>query len=363
MMSTPEETVKAMTAFYQQVVKHLSFDSDALKIAPVEGWPDLDPSVKDKSAAVLELLRHSPYLHPKDPYDLMCVYDNTVAVSYLPGNHRTGAMDDIFPIPSHCVYLTSGVGQHGYSLILDTGNGTITIWSSAGLFLETDYEDLEKIPEHEQWREHRTLPAAEVLDLWTKMFVVPHAPGSETVGEIRMADPHRAEARAQEDTHLCEWYPNELALRRIVGEADSEDFPRYKMVQAQYDVAGKTEEVIELLRHIPYLDGEGLVIWDGDTYNLDYASSAKCLMEDAYPLPGHCVYLTSGGGSGYSLILDTEKDTITEYRTPYSAMPPTKLPKTELWREQFTLPAEKFLTLWTKSAARLVAEGKTEGML
>ncbi|KJY00264.1 hypothetical protein TI39_contig337g00006 [Zymoseptoria brevis] len=127
--------------------------------------------------------------------------------------------------------------------------------------------------------------------------------------------------------------------------------------------AGKTSEVVELLRHIPYLDDEGLLIWDGDIPNLHYASSAKCLMEDHYPLLGHCVYLTSGGGKGYSLILDTQNDTITEYRIPYSTMPSMKLPKTELWRAQIMLPAEEFLALWTESTARLVAEGKTEGRL
>ncbi|SMY26448.1 unnamed protein product [Zymoseptoria tritici ST99CH_1A5] len=224
MMSTPEETVKAMTAFYQQVVKHLSFDSDALKIAPVEGWPDLDPSVKDKSAAVLELLRHLPYLHLKDPYDLLCVYDSTAAVSYLPGNHRTGAMDDIFPTPSHCVYLTSCVGQHGYSLILDTSKGKIrrvvTVGNKAdieqahGLALDMDYG---------AGRGSRAVDE----DVCSP---------SEAVGEIRMADPHRAEERAQEVTPWCEWYPDDLELHRTVGEADSEDFLRYKMVQAQYDV-------------------------------------------------------------------------------------------------------------------------------
>lgn len=62
---------------------------------------------------------------------------------------------------------------------------------------------------------------------------------SEAVGEIRMADPHRAEERAQEVTPLCEWYPDDLELHRTVGEADSEDFLRYKMVQAQYDVVSR----------------------------------------------------------------------------------------------------------------------------
>ncbi|KJY00270.1 hypothetical protein TI39_contig337g00007 [Zymoseptoria brevis] len=83
------------------------------------------------------------------------------------------------------------VGSEWWLPILDTDMGTITMWSIPGLALNMDYEAYEKMPEHEQWRGHRTLPAADALELWTKTYVrlvrmlVPNAPGSEIVGWAR----------------------------------------------------------------------------------------------------------------------------------------------------------------------------------
>lgn len=74
--------------------------------------------------------------------------------------------------------------------------------------------------------------------------------------------------------------------------------------------SGKNDTVIDLLRHLPYLRGSR---YDGpfvtyETQSVDYTRQSITSSEQAYPIPGHCVYLTQGEGrDGYSIILDTER--------------------------------------------------------
>lgn len=77
---------------------------------------------------------------------------------------------------------------------------------------------------------------------------------------------------------------------------------------------GKSEDVIELLKNLPYLEGDDehkrALLVANDTSPVDYTRHSHILMEKVNPLPGHCVYLTQGvDREGYSLILDTEKGT------------------------------------------------------
>jgi hypothetical protein len=74
---------------------------------------------------------------------------------------------------------------------------------------------------------------------------------------------------------------------------------------------GKTDTVIDLLRHLPYLCGKR----DGwtiayETVPVDFTIESMACIETIpeYPIPGHCVYITEGmGREGYRLIIDTEK--------------------------------------------------------
>jgi len=74
---------------------------------------------------------------------------------------------------------------------------------------------------------------------------------------------------------------------------------------------GKTETVIDLLRHLPYLDGKGsghMIAYE--TIPVDFTVDATALIEtiSEFPIPGHCVYITDGSGrEGYRLIIDTEE--------------------------------------------------------
>jgi len=74
---------------------------------------------------------------------------------------------------------------------------------------------------------------------------------------------------------------------------------------------GKSETVIELLRHLPYLESDGRyekLLVQYETVAIAYTKHPSTLMEEVNPLPGDCVYLTEGvDREGYSLILDVEK--------------------------------------------------------
>jgi hypothetical protein len=76
---------------------------------------------------------------------------------------------------------------------------------------------------------------------------------------------------------------------------------------------GKSEEVIELLRHLPYLEADGRyekLLVQYETVAIAYTQHPSTLMEEVNPLPSNCVYLTEGvDREGYSLILDVEKGT------------------------------------------------------
>lgn len=74
---------------------------------------------------------------------------------------------------------------------------------------------------------------------------------------------------------------------------------------------GKTEEAIELLRHLPYLSapaaGRRWMIGP-DTIEIAYCDGElyEEVMESIQPVPGHCIWLTDGESrDGTSILLDT----------------------------------------------------------
>ena len=75
---------------------------------------------------------------------------------------------------------------------------------------------------------------------------------------------------------------------------------------------GKTEEVIELLRHLPYLrhpaPGRRWMIGP-DTIEIAYCDGELYdgILESIQPVPGHCIWLTDvESRDGTSLLLDTQ---------------------------------------------------------
>jgi hypothetical protein len=123
-MSSNPDIIDALTAFYKQIVKHPYLEDAALKIPPSTGWETIDSAALQnlgKSEAVIELLKHLPYLETDGQYDRLLVQYETVAIAYT--KKLTTLMDEVNPLPGNCVYLTEGVDREGYSLILDAGEG------------------------------------------------------------------------------------------------------------------------------------------------------------------------------------------------------------------------------------------------
>lgn len=123
-MSSHSDVADALTAFYKQVVRFPHLDDAALRIPPSAGWEIVDSAALwelGKSEAVIELLRHLPYLEAAGRYDKLLVQYETVAIAYTK-NPRT-LMEQVNPLPGNCVYVTEGVDREGYSLILDVEKG------------------------------------------------------------------------------------------------------------------------------------------------------------------------------------------------------------------------------------------------
>ena len=123
-MSSHSDVADALTAFYKQVVRFPHLDDAALRTPPSAGWETVDSAALrelGKSEAVIELLRHLPYLEAAGRYDKLLVQYETVAIDYT--KNPSTLMEQVNPLPGNCVYLTEGVDREGYSLILDVEKG------------------------------------------------------------------------------------------------------------------------------------------------------------------------------------------------------------------------------------------------
>jgi hypothetical protein len=80
-----------------------------------------------KSEAVIELLKRLPYLESTGQYERLLVQYETVPIDWTQRSYV--AMEQVNPLPAHCVYLTEGVDCEGYSLILNVEEGAYTISS------------------------------------------------------------------------------------------------------------------------------------------------------------------------------------------------------------------------------------------
>jgi hypothetical protein len=123
-MTPISDIADALTALYKQVIRHPYLDDAALKIPPSTGWETIySAALRDlgKKEAVIEVLKHLPYLEADGQYDRLLVQYETVAIAYT--RKPTSWMEGVNPLPGNCVYLTEGVDREGYSLILDVDKG------------------------------------------------------------------------------------------------------------------------------------------------------------------------------------------------------------------------------------------------
>ena len=138
-MYSRDETVAAVSAFYQQIIKHPYLDNSALIVPPASGWDSLaidGLKSEGKTDTVIDLLRHLPYLRGEKPHEDILVYYETLAICYAGAEEGSCTwMDQNNPLPGHCVYLTCNLDREGYSLIMDTERGWLHL---ANLVTSTD---------------------------------------------------------------------------------------------------------------------------------------------------------------------------------------------------------------------------------
>ncbi|KAJ8124180.1 hypothetical protein ONZ43_g35 [Nemania bipapillata] len=128
---------------------------------------------------------------------------------------------------------------------------------------------------------------------------------------------------------------------------------------------GKTEKVIELLRHLPYLrnpDKNRKWMLSPDTLAIAYCDGEaySSSMDELQPTPAHCIWLTAHDSrDGIDLLLDTQTGSITEWSmlgkglmidyAEYEGMD-----KADQWMCFPTMPVVEFFKLWQARWEKLV---------
>ena len=137
-------TVDAITSFYEFLVD-LHLPLSVLKRPPPTGWPHLTPdslAFLDKTPAVVELMRHIPYIEaPKysDP-DQHQIYEKTICNDFAGREFWRGGQDRDWvrkeqtepgegysTIPAHVLVLARSRSRDGYWIFIDTERGTAVL--------------------------------------------------------------------------------------------------------------------------------------------------------------------------------------------------------------------------------------------
>ena len=123
------EVIAAIQDLYTFLVKLPYISPDALVFPPAEGWPSVNAEElrhRGKTDEVFELLRHLPYLRaPARGKRWMLGPDNT-EIAYCDGEVYSDVLDEILPVPGHCIWLTEPDSRDGTGLLLDTHAGACT---------------------------------------------------------------------------------------------------------------------------------------------------------------------------------------------------------------------------------------------
>ncbi|KAI0109050.1 hypothetical protein GGR51DRAFT_514145 [Nemania sp. FL0031] len=128
---------------------------------------------------------------------------------------------------------------------------------------------------------------------------------------------------------------------------------------------GKTEEVIQLLRHLPYLRNPSehrKWMLSPDTFAISYCDGDMygSLMDELQPTPAHCIWLTAHDSrDGIDLLLDTHTGSITEWAMlgrglmiDYAEY--EQMDRADRWMCYPTMSAVDFFKLWQARWEKLV---------
>ena len=147
--------IETVSNFYKLLSTLPYVDPKHILSAPTGGWPNISHDVVvgvfHKTEAVLELLRHLPYLDQDRGHSNKYVIGPDVEpcdyrqVLIADGTSETTkamlAPSSVVDFPAWCVPLATAKSRSGRHVILDTSDGTITEYDPEGAADDHDYAD------------------------------------------------------------------------------------------------------------------------------------------------------------------------------------------------------------------------------
>lgn len=124
-----QETIDAVTSFYQLLTKLPFIEPSDIFYPPPEGWPHITQETfacLNKTYEVIELLRHLPYINSRR--EKWQIIPETAPIDYVtkgPLEYLPFVPDD-YKVPPWVINLTHS-GRHGQSLMFDTSDGTSAV--------------------------------------------------------------------------------------------------------------------------------------------------------------------------------------------------------------------------------------------
>lgn len=121
-----EEVISVIQDFYELLIKLPYIPPTALLLPPKEGWSGVNVQElrrRGKTEEVIEFLQHLPYLRAPGPNQRWLIGPGTIEIAYCDGEVYEEWIDDVQPIPGHCIWLTDHDSRNGLSLLLDAKTG------------------------------------------------------------------------------------------------------------------------------------------------------------------------------------------------------------------------------------------------
>lgn len=127
-----DAVVAAITDYYEFLVR-MYLPDGSIMYPPSGGWPFPENITfsSPKSEAVIDLMRHLPYLSLPDDWDNTYIYEKCEAVDYTTlkgaGPHNIDPEPYETLLPPHVLMIGFTPGRNGHHIFIDTERGTATL--------------------------------------------------------------------------------------------------------------------------------------------------------------------------------------------------------------------------------------------
>ena len=122
-----EEVIAAIQDFYELLIKLPYVSPNTLLLPPPEGWSGVNAQElrrRGKTEEVIDFLRDLPYLRGPEPRRQWMIGPDTVEIAYCDGELYKEWLEELQPVPDHCILLTEIDARGDLSLVFDTKTGT-----------------------------------------------------------------------------------------------------------------------------------------------------------------------------------------------------------------------------------------------